>query len=299
MDMLLPNGENANYRCTVRQFAGTLEISTKLFDAFMREKVSALQLAREAGLSAPKKELTEEERAVKDEENKIRSVRRAKQKVRWQLKAVQADHLMTLNYRDNMQDDEQLKADFKRFIRLVHYRYPNFRYVAVREQQERGAWHIHLGVRGRQNLTYIRQCWYRALGASYDVSGVDTPGQIDVSGPNKRWGGRRGVVKWKTNKLAGYMTKYLEKGFESGEHHSKRYWATKGLEKPVVRHYWLKAQNLGEMLQQTIELAEYCGAKDLTFRDSYQSRLGNMFWISTDRWRNITLPTSHNVYYVK
>lgn len=299
MDMVLPTGENANYRCTVRQFAGTLEISTKLFDSFMREKVSALQLAREAGLTAPKKELTEQERADKDEENSLRSVRRAKQKVRWQLQSVQADHLLTLTYRDNMQDVDRLKADFQRFIRLVRHRYADFRYVAVREQQDRGAWHIHMGVRGRQNVQYLRACWYRALGSAYDVEGDGAPGQIDISGPNRRWGGRRGVARWKTNKLAGYITKYLEKGFDAGEHHSKRYWAPKGLAKPVVKHYWLKATNLAEMLQQTIELAEYCGAKDLSMRDTYQSRLGNLFWISSDRWRTISLPTSHNVYYVK
>ena len=290
MDMLLPTGENANYRCTVRQFKGTLEISTKLFDSFMRERVSMMQQARALGLTAPKKELTEQQRADKDEENQQRSVRRAKQKVRWLLKSIEADHLLTLTYRENMQDGDRLKADFQRFIRLVRHRYPGFKYVAVREQQDRGAWHIHMGVVGRQDVRYLRGCWYRALGAAYCVEGDDSPGQIDVSGPNRRWGGRRGVSKWKTNKLAGYMTKYLEKGFDAGEHSSKRYWAPKGLDKPVVRHYWLKAQNMFEMLQQTIDFAEWCGAKDLSVRDTYQSKLGNMFWISADRWPNISLP---------
>lgn len=291
MDMVLPDGENANYRCTVRQFAGTLEISTKLFDVFMRERVSAMQQARELGLTAFKKtELTEEQRAVKDEENHDRSVRRAKQKVRWLLKSVQADHLLTLSYRENMQDQNRLKADFQRFIRLVRHRYPNFRYVAVREYQERGALHIHMGVQGRQDVRYLRSCWYRALGSAYDVEGELTPGQIDVSGPNRRWGGARGVSRWKTNKLAGYMTKYLEKGFEVGEHHSKRYWAPKGLDKPVVKQYWLKAQSLVEMLHQTLELAEFCGAKEFTAKDTYQSRSGNLFWLSVDRWPKVELP---------
>ena len=297
---ILPDGEGATYRCTVRQFAGTLEISTKLFDQFMRERVSAMQQTRELGLISykSKPELSEAQRAQKDEENLNRSVRRAKQKVRWLARSMEADHMLTLTYRENMQDVERLKADFKRFVRLVHAKYPKFRYVAVRELQERGALHIHMAVSGRQDVRYLRGCWYKALGASFNAEGEDTPGQIDVSGPTKRWGGQRGVTRWKSNKLASYMTKYMQKGFDTGEHSSKRYWSTKGIDKPVVKQYWLKANTPAEMLIQTIELAELCGAKDWSARDTYSAPLGNMFWLSCDRWRNISvLPTSHNGLY--
>jgi hypothetical protein len=125
-------------------------------------------------------------------DNRNRAARRAAQKVRHLIKMVGADHMLTLSYRDNMQDVDKLKSDWKRFVRLMHARYPEWQFVAIRERQERGALHLHVAVVGRQDIKYIRRCWYVALGASPGVTGDATPGQIDVRAPSKAVG-RQGV----------------------------------------------------------------------------------------------------------
>lgn len=53
---------------------------------------------------------------------------------------------VTLTYKDNMRDTNQLYRDFKCFIKKMRYRYNkyNLSYIIACEPQARGAWHIHL-----------------------------------------------------------------------------------------------------------------------------------------------------------
>lgn len=76
-------------------------------------------------------------------------------------------------------------------------------FVAIRERPERGAFHLHVAVCGRQDIKYLRRCWYIALGASPDAEGDQTPGAVNVKGPSKRWGGQG--YQWRADKLAGYL----------------------------------------------------------------------------------------------
>lgn len=213
---------------------------------------------------------TPEERAAS---NLARSVRRSRQTVRHTIKALEADHMLTLTYRENMQDVDRLKADFKRFVRMVIARYPDWRYVAVKETQERGALHLHLAVKGRQPLNYLRKCWYVAIGGGVDDSGQDTKGQINVKAPHRRW--RSGGKAWKVDKLASYLTKYMGKEFEGGEmHHAKRYWASKTINKPEVIKFWLGATNFRDAITESHNLVHGRGANDLSI------------WAADD-WQNI------------
>lgn len=216
-------------------------------------------------------ELTDEEkRAV----NLARSVRRSRQKVRQTIKALEADHMLTLTYRENMQDVDRLKADFKRFVRMMTARFPEWRYVAVRETQERGALHLHLAVKGRQPLNYIRKCWYVAIGGNIDDAGENTKGAINVRAPS-RFAGRKGKsVRWKNSKLAGYLTKYLGKEIETMEHRSKRYWQSKHIDGKEVFKFWLSATNFKDAIVEAHDLVHGRGAGDLSM------------WAADD-WKNI------------
>lgn len=78
-----------------------------------------------------------------------------------------------------MTDIGQLKRDFDAFRRLVTARYPDWKYVAAREKQDRGAWHLHLAVQGRQDLNYLRTCWYKVLGC-VGATGAAVLGQVDI-----------------------------------------------------------------------------------------------------------------------
>lgn len=224
------------------------------------------------GLSAEPKELTDEERQA----NWNRSVRRARQNIRFLCKQLGADRLFTLTYRENVQDREQVKADFTRFIRMVRLLIPGWQYVAVLERQDRGAYHIHCAVRGFQKIKILRSCWYRALGARPDATGADTPGQIDVTSPRARWGATQ--RQWDTNKLASYISKYLHKTFDETASEKKRYWTAKGLKLPVKHRIWMGAQNVWDMVKEAYGILDTFHGLQPDFGMWLSSDLCN-FWI--------------------
>jgi hypothetical protein len=191
--------------------------------------------------------------------NLSRSVRRAKQNVRWLTKQMKADRLFTLSYRRNEQDREQVKADFKKFLRYVTKGWkgqegiPEWCYVAVLEKQERGAFHIHCAVRGWQRISFLRAAWFKALGGQGNETGEGTPGNVDVTNPDKaRWGhtGRQ----WRPRKLAGYLTKYMQKTFDESATEKKRYWHAKGITTPAVQRFMLSAFNIVDAIVESVNL---------------------------------------------
>jgi len=126
--------------------------------------------------------------------NHSRSVRRAKQNIRWLTKSMKADRLFTLTYRRNEVERDQVKTDFKRFLRYVTKGWKgqpgikDWQYVAVLERQDRGAFHIHCAVIGWQRISFLRAAWFKALGGQGNETGEGTPGNVDVTNPDKkRW----------------------------------------------------------------------------------------------------------------
>jgi hypothetical protein len=175
---------------------------------------------------------------------------------------MKADRLFTLTYRRNEQDRETVKADFKRFLRLVkkgwkgQAGYPNWRYVAVLEQQDRGAFHIHCAVQGWQRISFLRAAWYKALGGQGNETGEGTPGAVNVTNPDKaKWGhtGRQ----WKSRKLAGYLTKYLAKTFDENATEKKRYWHAKDIAEPVVQRFIIGAVSIVEAIVESVEMLKF------------------------------------------
>jgi hypothetical protein len=228
-----------------------------------------------AVMSQREQEKTELSEEQKKAANLARSVRRSRQKVRHTIKAIKADHMLTLTYRENMQDIDKLKSDFAKFRRMMVARFPLWQYCAVRETQERGALHLHIAVKGRQPLNYIRTCWYIAIGGSASDKGDKTLGAINVRAPS-RFSGRQGKsVKWKVEKLAGYLTKYLGKEFEGTDtHHTARYWLSKGIEGIEVTKFWLGATNFRDAIVECHNLVHGRGASNLSI------------WAADD-WQNI------------
>lgn len=152
------------------------------------------------------------------EENESRAVRRAKSRIRQRILAAQADHLLTLTYRENMTDYDRANADLTRFVRLVKARMPEWVYIAVPEKQKRGAWHWHMAVRDRQDVEVLRALWRSVIGE----------GNIDVQPP-------RGKGKDRRLSLVKYLGKYLAKGFEEGhrELNGRRFRSSLGIEVPI------------------------------------------------------------------
>lgn len=284
--------EEKNYYLNLREFAsGEFEAILKVAKPMKTEMLQAAMAGTSyAAACAEKGETslsgfpaafkndrsTEEQSQFDKDQNRARAVRRSKQNIRWLCKAMEADRLFTLTYRENQTDREQARADFGKFLRLVRSGWrgqvgvSDWKFVAVLEKQERGAYHIHCAVKGWQKITFLRECWHRALGAKCLVMGELSPGNVDVTDPDKkRWGhtGRQ----WKVNKLAGYLTKYLSKTFDDSAVEKKRYWHNRSVTVPVKQRYWVSGSDIIQAIKSTI------GLLDLHIR------LGNSFthWLST------------------
>lgn len=229
-----PEAAQRHYMMSVRDFGhGRAEITTWLphHNPMNGHLAQVVPTVAKAAPASP------EERHADDIE---RACRRARQRVRWLCKAIRADHLLTLTYRDNVQDVKRLARDWQEFVRLIRKRHSTWVYVMVREYQERGALHVHCACVGRQDVNYLRQCWYAVVGVSQ--------GQINVRGPSKRWGSK--TAAWNPSKLSGYMCKYMVKDFARAEAEKKRYWASKGIEVPKAM-YWLGATNFVDAIKET------------------------------------------------
>ena len=156
--------------------------------------------------------------SAKRDENDDRASRRAKSRLRQLILAAHADHLLTLTYRANVTDFEQACSDLSKFVRQVKAKLPGWVYIGVAEQQERGAWHWHLAVRGRQDVDLLRSLW----------RGIVGEGNIDVSAP-------KGKGRYRQLALVKYLGKYLAKGFAEGnrELNDRRFRASLGIEVPL------------------------------------------------------------------
>lgn len=296
--ILLPDETqvNKNYFVNVRKFAsGAIEAVVKVIRPFSEDFIHAVadgvtygQACAEIGESSKNglgrragKEISDYER----EQNKKRSVRRSKQKIRWLTKAGEMDRLFTVTYRENVVDRAKVRLDFQNFLRLVRHGfkvkhvdgsytvYPaieDWRYVAVLEKQDRGSYHIHMAVKGFQKIKTLRAAWYRAAGGRGDEVGDATPGQVDVTSPQKRWGGRS--REWKANKLAAYLTKYLDKTFDETATEKRRYWQSDDIEVPEKRVIFIGGSNVLEAMR---ECRDY-------LREQYALQPGFFFWLSPD-----------------
>lgn len=149
-----------------------------------------------------------------------RSAKRAKKRVRLLCKAMAADTLLTLTYRANMRDEARCKAHLKEFNRRMKRLVPGFRFVAAFEQQERGAWHVHLaceripaqlpaanGVKVK-SFNVIRAIW-RAVTK-------EDGGNIDVQTTKRN--SQRSPAR-----IAQYIAGYIVKAFQEGALHSNRW----------------------------------------------------------------------------
>lgn len=264
------------YAKVTRFLSGGVEVVMKAVRPMAMEK-RAEQFANCFPVSnRPPVEKSESEIAAEKAANHRRAVRKAKQTTRFLCQQMCADRILTLTYRQNMEDREQVKADFKRFIRLVRAsRNVDFQYVAVLERQERGAYHVHVAVRGWQPITLLRRCWYKALGAAPDAAGEDTPGQVNITSPrNFKGSGRK--RQWATDRLASYIVKYMNKTFDESTTEKNRYWRSRDIVPPVSRRHWLVATNLADAINELMSHLSFSEGMEL--KKHWLSDDGTVYW---------------------
>lgn len=297
MSEILLEDLEKNYYLNIREFAsGALEAVLKTVRPLKQEAIEAsingcLTSSRFLAPAVPKTD--EEEQSQTDKAaNLARAVRRSKQNIRWLCKVMQADRLFTCTYRDNEEDREKVRKDFAQFLRLIRTGFTvkhaddtktkyrpiiDWQYVAVLEKQERGSFHIHCGVKGFQYIKTLRAAWYKAIGGNGDEKGELTLGSVNVTAPKKRWGS--GVREWKTEKLAGYLTKYLQKTFDESAAEKKRYWHAKDLKSPEVQRMWIGGTNIVDAIKSTVRTLQLAHGLQGDF-DMWLSTQEDCFWIS-------------------
>lgn len=181
------------------------------------------------------------------------AAKRAKKRVRHLCKAMGADTMLTLTYRENVRDLDLCKAHLKEFNRRMLRILPGFRFVAAFEQQERGAWHVHMAceripsslpLRGAAALHGYLQPKvksYNAIRAVWRSVTKELGGNIDVAN-TKRNSGKTPA------RIAQYIAGYIIKGFREGALHSNRWTKYGAFDVP-------KPQPLGQV-RSMLELVE-------------------------------------------
>lgn len=186
------------------------------------------------------------------ESNEKRARARATGVIRRKCLTIKADHLVTLTYRDNVENRERVLTDLDRLRRMLSRSGYSMPYVAVLECQKRGAIHPHLAVRGIQDIRLLRRCWYKIVGKAQ--------GQVNVRGPRP---GSSPV------KLARYISKYISKDIDSQprEFEEHRYFCSLGITVPTERYQIVLCRNAREaesklfflMFNDTLRrVGEYC-----------------------------------------
>jgi hypothetical protein len=155
------------------------------------------------------------------------SVRRSRAAVRDICKSFGADYMLTLTTRENCQDKEHFTKQWKRFRDRIS-KLQTFQYCATVEPQDRGAYHAHIAVKGRQNLRVIRSIWQSLWGGKGQAA-------VHIRSPYKE--------KNLRHKIAAYICKYIGKDFDAqgDSYNKKRYWASRNIVRPEVQ-WWVVAE---------------------------------------------------------
>jgi hypothetical protein len=189
------------------------------------------------------------------DDDKRRSLARTKTAIYDNLRTIQADRLLTLTVRENVEDIGVFHGFVKRFLRaLKNYPALAFEYVCVFEQQARGAWHAHLALRNNRDVRLLRKLWLSIVGHGN--------GNIDMS--YRRSSTVHGIAR--------YLAKYISKNAELVGFNKKRYWSSKGIPKPEVIRFYMHALASVELAIELTRIGEALGV----------NLLKNSIWAASD-----------------
>jgi hypothetical protein len=235
----------AEYELKTRKFAnGTMDFVVSKIKHF----IPKIHKDTKTGVKHYSEKTDDEKRL----DNIMRAERRARQQVHFAIRSIGADHMLTLSTRENITDRNKFFLYFARFIQLVRTQKlvygklqplaekRHYAFCAVPELQERGAYHMHIAVVGKQDIPFLRACWYVALNGTESDTGEQVKGQIDVTNSKRKFGTE--TTFHKTQTLVGYLTKYITKSFDEdttlGVH---RYTKSRGIPKVDTNKQYLMA----------------------------------------------------------
>ncbi len=221
------------------------------------------------------------------EQNIDCAVRRAKKDVRHKCKVMLVNALWTLTYKSNVQDRALVLKHFDAFRRRVaalhdgngNLIFPEWRYIAVLEKQDRGAYHIHLATHALpQRITQggskvkswdvMRAIW-RSCAGQYG-------GNFDESKRTSRWSAHRKPVRG-AGAIASYIAGYVAKDMHESQLNKKRYSSSKGIDIPEAYKALFTSE---KTMRELIELA-YAAVGDNITRAWFDSTRG-IFFVESD-----------------
>jgi hypothetical protein len=218
----------------------------------------------------------EKGRSRNRERNEIRARGRAKGEIRKKCMAIGADHLVTLTYRDNVEDRQRVLSDLERLRRALSRAGKRMPFVGVLECQKRGAIHPHLAVRGFQDVRLLRRCCYKIVG--------NGQGQVNVRGPRP---GSSPI------KLGRYLSKYITKDFETmpRDFEEHRYFSSLGVNVLTEKFDVVLARHAKEVEMKMYQLVFLEARRRVGERCrliEWQGGAGTFGWMAgyeDDRWK--------------
>jgi len=161
------------------------------------------------------------------ENDVISSVNRSKKKIRYLIKSMGCDRLLTLTKRENNPDDYWTPKDWAvawdRFNKLCKRAGIQLQYVSVLERHKKGNYHLHAAIVGKISVNTIRSIWLVITGGK-GSGNVDIARRSNCSDHKRRAG------------LARYVSKYVSKQIGQTEFNKKRYWSSRH-DLPAPRRY--------------------------------------------------------------
>jgi len=166
------------------------------------------------------------EKMAMDELTLRKSEARARTSLKRKVLSMSADRMLTLTFKDNVEDITVAWDRFKYFCKLMRFRYRDrFQYVAVPEYQKRGAVHFHLALSDYYHIQTVRRFWLKAVGRF--------GGNVDITSPRKF-----GKKSWNPKRIANYISKYLSKT-DSVDFNKRRYSTGGKIQVPDPERGWL------------------------------------------------------------
>lgn len=222
---------------------------------------------------------TEGDVARKSEKSLRTSIERSKRMIRKRCKAIRADRMLTLSTRANEGRIEVWAKWWDEFRRRLN-KLQDFHYVAVLERQQRGAWHIHVAVSGRQNWKLLRSIWLSVINkAGTDGAVNDSTRGFGKNGFFRRIGGKGRAMR---HRIATYIAKYVGKDADASTFNKKRYWTSKGIVVPETTTYAHLGAESGAM--DAVVAAHRCVLEHGATCDGaqfYWNQGVGVFWMAT------------------
>lgn len=224
-----------------------------------------------ARMDSPRHTGKREKPDIQDPEVVERSEKRAKKRVRYLIKSIGADRLLTLTRRESDPSAFWGRQDWvnawDRFVRLCKKAGIDLAYVAVLELHKKGNFHLHVALVGRVNVNTARSIWWT-------ICGGRGQGNVDIARRYNQTNFERRAA------LAKYVSKYITKGFGSIDAFNKKRYFSSRHELPELRRIILSSRTASDALLELASFLSLDPESVASSRSFYRFPFKDGFWLN-------------------